>query len=311
MRQYFVESVGEKKKRARTILARGLLVSSIFAGVGYLLIVTSEGPDANAAPAVAAIAPALELPPAPKMVTVLVPSRGIEAGTKLQPELFHPQQIAEKDLAGDAVQDREEIVGMYARVSLLRNQPVAPDSLSSESPSKSVMAHIPEGFRAVSISVDARSAVEGWAFPGARVDVTWTSEMRGEQTVSVIVENAKVLSAEHQTEIKADSQGYEKIPSTVTLLVTAKDAAKIHLASTAGRLNLSLRGDGDSGKSDPIGTFSLTDLLASNRRATPEDADLEGSLRVRNERGDVEEWNIRRGRLVRPHAPEKNPEKKG
>ncbi|MCB0310477.1 MAG: hypothetical protein KDD42_04545, partial [Bdellovibrionales bacterium] len=95
----------------------------------------------------------------------------------------------------------------------------------------------------------------------------WSSKIKGRPGVKVIVQNAKVLSAERQTaeQVKPGAP----IPSTVTLLVVAKDAAKIQLASTTGSLSLSLRGDTDN-----IGTavdeITINDLLDATEGDDPD-----------------------------------------
>ena len=87
------------------------------------------------------------------------------------------------------------------------------------------------------------------------------------------------------------------MPTTVTLLVSDRDAQKISLASTSGALVLHLRGATDSGQtSQTSGTLSLKDLLTNGKRV---DNGTEGSIRLRNSKGDMEEWVLINGKLMK------------
>ena len=142
--------------------------------------------------------------------------------------------------------------------------------------------------------MDATSAVEGWARPGARVDIVWTTQNRGKQAVITIVQNAKILSAESLTQSQVEQTGKSiAIPSTVTMLVTAQDAKKIQLARTSGTLSLTLRGDNDLGKSEMGGTITFDDLLGTTERTVDENPNIQGTIKI----GGVE-YKLIDGKMV-------------
>ena len=173
-----------------------------------------------------------------KMAEVLIPLDNIEPGTQLTPTLFRVEKRAQIGLDERAITSFEEVHNHYARTLIVSGQPLHQDYITNIKPNI-IEAEIPAGFRAVTISVNATASVEGWARPGSRVDVNWTTSVNGSPTLVTLVENAKVLSVDRQA---GDVAPGAPVPSTVTLLVTALDSQKIQLASSAGSLGLSLRG---------------------------------------------------------------------
>jgi Flp pilus assembly protein CpaB len=204
-------------------------------------------------------------------VDVLVPIQTIPAGVALKPEQFKVDKKSEGLVTNEAPRTFEDIRGQYTRGVLLANQPINTDYLTMLQPVNALTASIPAGHRAIAISVDATSSVEGWAQPGARVDVIWVTSYSGRRTASVVAANAKVLSANRRIEgsgvtIQRNGGGAGKgnekpkqeevIPATVTLLLSAHDAMRVRLAALHGRLSLVLRGTDDAGvvgNSMPIG----------------------------------------------------------
>ena len=225
-----------------------------------------------------------------KMTNVLVPVKEIAAGSELAPNMFKIESRPSVGITGRAVKNFEAIKGYYSKSLIVPGQPLYMDYISADRPINTLTAAIPEGFRAVTIRVDQRSGVEGWARPGAKVDVVWASRIRGQPGVTVIVENAKVLSAERDT--KTETEPGQAVPSTVTLLVSAKDAAKIQLAATTGSMSLSLRGDVDSVGGNAVGSITVDDLLGSSQQATEEE-DYDGKVII-----EGQEWYLKKGELI-------------
>lgn len=244
-------------------------------------------------------------------VNVLVPVKQIEPGTTLDSSLFKFEARPKAGLSARAITSLEKVQGMYARSLIVPDQPIVEDYVTRVKPNSAITANIPEGFRAVTIRVDARSSVEGWARPGARVDVVWSTVIRGKQAVNTIVQNAKVLSAERQTEGQQNNNsGAENgVPNTCTLLVSAEDANKIQLASTAGSLSLSLRGDRpDVELPKNQRAITIDDLIANADDTNKPPVDEGPTIRVKQENGQYTEYLMKGGKLVPKKSRE--PEKK-
>ena len=205
-----------------------------------------------------------EVPAQLETVSVLVPVQNIEAGEELKPGMFKKEDRPKQGLPARIVRDFEEIKGHYSRTYIAADAALLTDYITPLRPSSVITAKIPDGYRAVTIRVDAQSSIEGWARPGARVDVVWATTIRNKNTVSTIVENAEVLSAESSTDAQGGNAAGKGmiVPNTVTLMVTAQDSQKIQLAKTTGTLSLTLRGDSDA-KTFGRENITIDDLIRS------------------------------------------------
>lgn len=99
-----------------------------------------------------------------------------------------------------------------------------------------VTERIPPGMRAMTVKVDATTAVEGWAGSGSIVDVL----LIGKERTSVIAERVKILSAERVVS-PVEGTSAPHVPSTVTLLVTQEQCLAINTAIPLGRIAFALR----------------------------------------------------------------------
>ncbi len=230
-----------------------------------------------------------------RLAEVLVPIRPIETGEILHPTIFRLEQRSVAEIAENPVQHFSEVNGRYARVPLVPGQSFSVEHLAATRPGNALTETIPEGYRAVTININATSGVEGWARAGARVDVSWTTRNAGKTNLKVIVQNALVLSAERQ--VTTSVNPLTPIPSTVTLLVTARDSSKIQLAQASGELSLSLRGNRDDGRGVQGENMSVSDLMDDFQ--TREQEDIQGYVRIPGKDGGEIEMAIINGKLVR------------
>ena len=129
---------------------------------------------------------------------------------------------------------------------------------------------IPPGMRALTVEVNTYVGVGGFILPNTRVDVLVTVpsyQDKEEASTRIILENIKVLAVDQTFQRKGDDP---VTVQTVTLLVTPEQAEKLVLASTEGKLQLSLRNDADDGKLSTSGV-QLKELVKKSapvRRST-------------------------------------------
>lgn len=280
---------------ARVALLIIFCLLMVFSAAALLVLNHVTGQDQSANATVTS-----EPDPLPQieMVGVLIPTRKIEAGQPLDPLSFRREVRPKVGVSERAVHSVDEIRGFYARVPLMPGQLLTVDTLTTQRPINAITANIPEGYRAVTINTDMRSGVEGWARPGARVDIAWNSTVRGKQAVTIIVENAKVLSAQRQIEGQQQPENVDpNAPAVgnVTLLMPIADANKILLAQSTGQLSLSLRGDRDASRGGNSATITVDDLIGGAQAVEQRPDTI---VRVRNKDGSYEELSLKNGRLV-------------
>ena len=274
----------------------------IFIGLALLLFSQGEAKDKpQNTPRVQAKPIQASVPPPPvDMAEVLVPVRDIDAGTQLDPSMLTKSLMPRSQVPANAVRLREEVAGLFARAALPARQPVVSSMLTRERPPNPLAANIPEGFRAVTINVNALTGVEGWARPGARVDVQWIANANKGLSIVPVIQNVKILSAERRLGPNEKDPG-PAVPATITLLVTERDAQKISLTQGSGSIVLHLRGPGDNEVlAQNANPLSVKDLLAGVDH--PLGNTVEGIAKIRGADGTYEEWAIVDGALVRKDA---------
>ena len=156
--------------------------------------------------------------------------------------------------------DPAKVIGRVSAQMIPKGMPVTTGLLAPEGTPPGMVAKIPDGYRAVAISVDEIVGVGGFIKPGARVDVVMVISGQGKSSnVSrVILQNVEVLAVGQ----KSDTSGQgAAVTRSVTVLVKPEDASKLHLASTKGKLRLAMRSQDDRREPKPV-TLTDEDLLA-------------------------------------------------
>lgn len=225
--------------------------------------------------------------------TLLVAAQEIPAGTAITPLHFRSENRSKAGVPANSINDGEIIRGLYARNTIQAGAPLTKDDFTTVRPINQITASIPAGFRAVAIKVDEKSSVEGWVRPGSTVDIVWSSILHGKPSLTTIVENAKVISVERQSKPEGSNGAAATtalaIPSTITLLTSAEDSAKIQLAQTSGSLSLNLRGDSDGSKGSTKGTLTVDDLLGGRRAddRLSKVPNVQGTVKIREKDGST------------------------
>ncbi|MDD7473350.1 MAG: Flp pilus assembly protein CpaB [Bdellovibrionota bacterium] len=174
-------------------------------------------------------------------VKIPVPAKLVPMGTKVKDIKFKYVSFPKHQIPQGALTDLSGMQEAIALTKLPANIPVFDVNFSFTAyPQNPVVDKIPQGMRAMTIRVDATSAVEGWAGSGSLVDVLLVQKHK----TSVIAEKVKILSQERSTAPVA-SEKSPNIPSTVTLLVTQKQCLAINTAIPLGRIAFALRSAND------------------------------------------------------------------
>jgi pilus assembly protein CpaB len=140
--------------------------------------------------------------------------------------------------------------------------------------------------RAVSIKVEAETAVGGFVTPGDSVDVVLTQGKDADMRAVTILQNVKVLGVDQDSDQQTDRV---EIARTVTLEVTPEDSQKLALAQKAGTLSLSLR-TLDGVVDEPLDSIRLSDLLREKSPVT--EAVVKSTIRVRRAATTVEDVEV-------------------
>jgi len=148
-----------------------------------------------------------------------------------------------KDKAADSLQEE---VGAVARLRIAAGEPVTPGMLMKPGDRGFLAAVLGPGMRAVSVPVTATSGVAGLVFPGDRVDLILSHEVKDEldpsgppKTASeTVLTDIRVLAIDQTV---TDQDNKPVLAKTVTFEVTPKQVEIIGVATRLGNLSLSLR----------------------------------------------------------------------
>ena len=135
----------------------------------------------------------------------------------------------------------EDVVNRGLVAPVVENEPLTASKVASPEAGAGLPPIITPGMRAISLKVDEVIGVAGFVVPGAKVDVVMTMSQQNQSLSRIVVSNIMVLAA--GTKIDQDqARDGRPLPTTVvTVLVTPEDAEKISLASSVGRITLTLR----------------------------------------------------------------------
>ncbi len=217
-----------------------------------------------------------------EVATVYMARKVVGRGYQLREEDIEARRIPSNLVHESMARSADEIIGRVAKLSIIEGEFVLKTKLAEAGVKAGFATTIPSGLRAKSITaVTAADRVSGLLNVGDHVDVLLTRVTRNgssteEGVTETLVQNVEVLAIDRTVESTAArpatgtaDKGDTK-PSSVTLLVTPRDASVLSLGQKEGTLSLSLRSPEDQG------IVQDTDLL--NSELHDEAASLNSSL---------------------------------
>ena len=281
------------------VVALGVAGFTAFLARGWL---SSNAPKAPQIHAAAPAAPSTE---------VLVAKINIPTGAIIQQDQLAWQAWPGKPAESYVVKSQRSMdayVGSVARSNLAAGEPITDIRVVKPGEQGFMAAVLTPGMRAITVSINATSAVAGFIFPGDRVDLLLTHKVKtgsGRRSVSeTLLTNVRILAIDQKTNDLA--KGAPAPGHTATIEVTPKDVEKINVARQLGGLSLSLRplqntdqsmvADGAAVVQDPkprIGTTHTWDSEVSRLLPAPNPSG--DTQTVKLSRGDkTASYNFRR-----------------
>jgi pilus assembly protein CpaB len=198
-------------------------------------------------------------PPPPVRVAILTAAHPLPAGTLLQQQDVAWKEIQKEELRpGNLARGQtadSEFLGASTRRDLAAGEPLAASDLLKLSDRRFLAAVLKPGARAISISVDAAQSASGLILPGNHVDVILTqnlgdtgSEGKRKVVAETILQDIRVIAVD-QTINQQGSPGASsplhfgepRVPKTVTLELTKRQAEMAFVALQLGHLQLAVR----------------------------------------------------------------------
>lgn len=234
-----------------------------------------------------ASAPQAQAAQMPEGSEVLVAARSLPVGTIIDAEALRYQRWPEELVqpayfikGADGSVDPSALLGTVVRNEISAGQPLTQGSLIKPGERGFLAAALGPGMRAVTVAVSNTSGVNGFVFPGDRVDMVLTQEVAGGgdgdplKVSETVLRNVRVLAVDTRTNSLDDTgKPVVEVSSTVTLEATPRIAEKIAVAQTLGSISLSLRSIADN-------TAELERAIASGEVDVPEGNDPAAERRM-------------------------------
>jgi pilus assembly protein CpaB len=209
--------------------------------------------------------PQAQAAPEDKLVPVVVATQDMTFGTKLGPEHVKVVRFPAEAIPKGSYSVTDSVLAQSTRVFVMEGEPILASKLSAVGGGLSLM--IPEQMRAISLSVNEITGVNGFVLPGDRVDVLVTVDNVNGSNLSVtktVLQNVEVLASGSKTETKRDHQ---ITVQAITLLVDPKGAEALALGLHQGQVHLILRNPVDQKivESRPTDTRQVLSLKAESK----------------------------------------------
>jgi pilus assembly protein CpaB len=203
--------------------------------------------------------------PSDEFVEVIVARADINFGQAIESHLVSKQSWPREALPIGAFTDYEKLIpanGANLRRTkgrIFAGEIILASKVSGYGDKVTLVQKLGENARAMSIKVDAVTAVGGFVTPGDFVDIVMTQGSSKDMRAVTILQNIRVIGVDQQSEELKDQP---EIARTITVEVTPDQGQRLALAQKAGSLSLTLRTlDGVEDK--PMDMVSLQDLLQS------------------------------------------------
>ena len=194
-------------------------------------------------------------------------------------------RITEEDVKLVAWPARNPITGAFSEVKPIldrglvaavgENEPFTETKLAPLGSGAGLPPSIPPGMRAMSVKVDEVIGVAGFVVPGTRVDLVVTLRGAGqtEEPMSrTVASNVLVLTAGTKFDQEQAKDGKPQPSTVVTLAVSPSDAERVALASSEGKISLSLRNPLDVEPTETAGVHVGALRLGMGSAPRPEPA---------------------------------------
>lgn len=279
-----------KKRRRKDRNTLGVLILSISIVIAAFIIRHKSSPTIQAQEPSTTIVAEFDT------IKLPVPISYVPTGTKGKDIAIKQVAFPAHQVPKNALQDLELYRETVTIAPLPANLPVFAANFSqSGGRSNPVIERIPAGMRAMTVRVDATSAVEGWATSGAIVDLLL---VQNDQT-KVIAEKVKIISAERSLEPQ-EGTSEAVIPRTVTLIVTQEQCLAINTAIPLGKIAFALRGQSDDG--NWVDTSYTSSQLKGGATSGEIHNSINGYASIKGDDGKARSFALSDGRWVQSQS---------
>lgn len=209
----------------------------------------------------------------PSETEVVLASEDMSPMSILESSDLTVKPIAKGKLPKGYLSDPVQAIGRILGVPVVKGQMLTESCFVKDGSRAQVAAMLPDGMRAVSLSLSSSSISGGLLYPGCVVDVLasfrLSSSERGQALSTTLLRGINVLAVQGTTVASQKEEEEKKTTSragqghlTVTLMVDPRQAEALQLATGQGSISLALRNPLDTTPVDTEATILSQGRLA-------------------------------------------------
>lgn len=186
------------------------------------------------------------------MIQVVVPNTPLAQGTVVTKEQLSLREVPASFTHGNALTGDSfaSAVGQRLRTGIAPGKPLLWTHL--EGGGGTFSDSLVEGNRALTVPVDTINSISGMLQPSDNIDLFLSQTRKGQKEIYPIMQNLHVLATGRHTEVDKSGQPTGRSYSTITVEVSPKDAKRLVLAQSVGRLTATLRNREDDSPIDDV-----------------------------------------------------------
>ena len=209
---------------------------------------------------------------------MVVAAKPLRAMTVVKPEAVTVKTLKEADLPEGCFSSAAQVIGKVLAMPMVKEQTFTKACFVSEGSGSQLAAVLPDGKRAVSVSLQDHCGLEPLLYPGSMVDVLVSMQLPSskEQAVSTtLLKGLEVLAVGRRTVVSPDEEEGDDAARRarkrliVTLLTDSQQAQILLLATEHGSVSLALRNPTDA-TAVAVQPTLLTDLTGDYGTAYPD-----------------------------------------
>jgi pilus assembly protein CpaB len=276
----------------------GLIFAIGLAAVAAFIVLSMSGGDQQ-------VAQAPGEAPQQALVTsnVIVAAQPIAPGTLITDEMLEIQPWPDHLVVeGFARAGTDTVSGMISRGNFQPQEPILKTKLVNKDDPNFIAGTLPKGMRMVTIQTNETDGLGGFVFPGDRVDVMLTHEVKEEKWTApagvagaanhrtrqevakslteTLLTNVRVLAVDQRATGGVNEDGTIPIPRSVSLAASPEDAQRIRLGQKIGTLTLALRSLEDKTAVDPLVLTSFENVSQYQKPASMDGGAPQGGVMV-------------------------------
>lgn len=193
----------------------------------------------------------------PAKVQMVIAKAAIDRGTFITADMLDTEEVLVSQAPKGFYTHPSQAVGKQLVTPVLNKQPITSASFATDGPGFNLSNSLPQGMRAMSVSLSDYSGLDGLLYPGCAVDVLASFDLRSKGEAdggiisTTILRDVQVLAIEDRTAVSSEKSEDKTVRQPdrrrrVTLLVSPKQAQELQLAMEHGVISLAMRNPKDN-----------------------------------------------------------------